>query len=82
MHTLGGQCVLFLLSPKKERQYIIRFVENEEINSRNVGVDYNFKNVLSGVPVIAQWLTNPTRKHEVVSLLPGLAQQVKDSALP
>ena len=27
---------------------------------------------------MAQWLTNPTRIHEVVGLIPGLAQWVKD----
>ena len=26
--------------------------------------------------------TNPTRNHEVVGLIPGLTQQVKDPALP
>ena len=25
------------------------------------------------VPVVAQWLMNPTRNHEVASLIPGLA---------
>ena len=25
-----------------------------------------------GVPVIAQWLVNPTRNHEVAGLIPGL----------
>ena len=28
---------------------------------------------LSGVPVVAQWLTNPTRNHEVAGSIPGLA---------
>ena len=30
--------------------------------------------MLDGVPVVAQWLTNPTRNHEVVDSIPGLAQ--------
>ena len=35
-----------------------------------------------GVPVVAQWLTNPTRNHEVVGSIPALAQWVNDPALP
>ena len=31
---------------------------------------------------MAQWLTNPTKNHEVVGSTPGLAQQAKDLALP
>ena len=40
------------------------------------------KSKKEGVPVVAQWLTNPTRNHEVVGLIPVLAQWVKDPALP
>ena len=36
----------------------------------------------SGVPVLAQWLTNPTRNHEVAGSLPALAQWVNNLVLP
>ena len=31
---------------------------------------------------MAQWLTNPTRNHEVAGVIPGLAQWGQDLALP
>ena len=34
------------------------------------------------VPIVAQQLTDPTRNHEVVGLIPVLAQWAKDPALP
>ena len=35
-----------------------------------------------GVPVVAQWLTNPTGNHGVAGSVPALAQWVGEPALP
>ena len=40
------------------------------------------KQSIFGVPIVAQWLTNPTRIHEVAGSVPALAQWVNDLALP
>ena len=42
---------------------------------------FHLKNDGFGVPVVVQWLMNPTRNHEVVGSIPGLAQWVEDPAL-
>ena len=44
-------------------------------------VTYLFNKRRGGVPVLAQWLTDPTRNCEEVGSIPGLAQWVQDLAL-
>ena len=47
-----------------------------------IGIFLTYIRRLFGVPVVAQWLTNSTRNHEVVGSVPALAQRVNDPALP
>ena len=44
--------------------------------------DSGFKEALKFLPIVAQWLTNPTGNHEVMGSIPDLAQRVKDLAVP
>ena len=41
-----------------------------------------YKKYTFGVPVVAQWLTNPTRNQKVAGSIPALAQWVNDPAWP
>ena len=38
---------------------------------------WNLKYGTTGVSIVAQWLTNPTRNHEVAGSVPALAQWVR-----
>ena len=57
--------------------------EHGEISTRlSCGRAWVLKKLNIGVPIVAQWLTNPTRNHKVAGSIPGLAQWVKDLVLP
>ena len=48
----------------------------------NAGFITHLERPETGVPIVAQWLKNLTRNHQVTGLIPGLAQCVKDPGLP
>ena len=56
--------------------YCCPLITKEGMMNKSLKIEGSF-----GVPVVAQWLTNPTGNHEVVGSIPGLAQLVKDLAL-
>ena len=45
-------------------------------------LNYHKKKQNLGVPIMAQWLTNPTRNHEDAGLISGFDQRIKDPVLP
>ena len=56
-------------------------IESERMEE-NISYKRGSKESWRGVPIVAQWLTNPTRNHEVAGSVPALAQWVNDPALP
>ena len=72
-----GQLLIHTLKKDSEISHLENFPEEIIYNTNNFYIQR-----FVGVPVVAQWLTNPTRNCEVVGSIPGLAQWVNDLALP
>ena len=59
-------------------------ISNSTISKKKKGEkqsQHPFKKSVWGVPVMVQWLTNPTRNNEVAGSVPALAQWVDDPVL-
>ena len=71
-------CRLGAAAPTRPLAWELLYATGEALKT----LEKKIKRENPGVPVMAQWLTNPTRNHEVEGLIPYLAQWVKDLALP
>ena len=59
-----------------------KLIPFEEFQSERSALTALNRKHTRGVPIVAQWLTNPTRNHKFAGSVPALAQWVKDPALP
>ena len=55
------------------RKLRLEEIINHTQGQRWVG-DSDLQNLIPGVPVMAQWLTNPTKNHEVAGSIPDLSK--------
>ena len=62
--------------------FVVVLIHKRVQHGEIIKEDKIHKNSRKGVPVVAQWLTNPTGNHEVAGSVPALAQWVKNPALP
>ena len=70
-------------TPEKQLSHEILSLQEKDFRLLMLKMMQDIANKLeAGVPVVAQWLTNPTRNHEVAGSVPALAQWVNDPALP
>ena len=66
----------------KKRIMMLITQKSQKVGIRVIGRLNTEINHKFGVPVLAQWLTNPTSNHEVAGSVPARAQWVKDPAFP
>ena len=76
---LQGEGLLLLFSPTLQLGNLPEGLPTQDLSLGRAELALN---PCTGVPIVAQWLMNPTRNNEVEGLIPGLAQWVKDPKFP
>ena len=71
--------IILCLSAINLQEYEHSFLSANKLSERHHCMSK--QDMVLGVPVMAQWLTNPTSNHEVVGSIPGLAQWVEDPVM-
>ena len=65
--------ILFSFTDEQDEKKIelrkTQYVKRE----KNFNFQVTIRRFMFGVPIMAQWLMNPTRNHEIVGSIPGLA---------
>ena len=77
----GSDLALLWLWCRPVATALIRPLAWEPSYAKGVALKRQNKEIYFGVAVMAQWLSNSSRNHGVVSSIPDLAQWVKDPAL-
>ena len=73
---------LLKLKCRRKRKHRTEYLRTtEQYQKLQHAYNWSIKKKRTGVPVVAQWLTNPTRNHEAAGSIPALAQWVNDPVL-
>ena len=78
LSLFADDMILYLENPKDATGKLLELISEF---GKVAGYKINTQKLTAGVPIMAQWLTNPTSTNKDEGLIPGLAQCVKHLAL-
>jgi len=82
---MGGLVITMVLLPRllcTAKNWPMIYEKKNQLGAdSNSVIRINKKESVLGVPIVAQWVTNPTSIYEDVGSIPGLSQCVKDLVL-